>query len=129
MVATGKANGICPATILALGLLGQLANGIASAYEVAISGENQQGAATAVATKPLWLPQSRSDWDAIVSKIDVAATNATDGFEEVLVTAPADLVPMKLDVYDDMWGGILAPVWAIMHPTQAWRILLPIPPE
>ena len=33
------------------------------------------------------------------------------------------------DVYDEMWGGVLAPIWALMHPTQSWRILLPVPPE
>ncbi len=26
-------------------------------------------------------------------------------------------------------GGILAPLWALAHPTQAWRILLPLPPD
>ena len=28
-----------------------------------------------------------------------------------------------------VWPGILAPVWAITHPTQAWRILAPLPPD
>jgi hypothetical protein len=32
-------------------------------------------------------------------------------------------------VYDGMWTGILAPVWAIMHPAHAWRIFVPIPPK
>jgi hypothetical protein len=32
-------------------------------------------------------------------------------------------------VYEEMWGGILAPVWAVLHPTQAWRIFLPIPSQ
>ena len=26
-------------------------------------------------------------------------------------------------------GGILAPFWAVLHPTQAWRILAPLPPD
>jgi hypothetical protein len=25
--------------------------------------------------------------------------------------------------------GIFAPFWALLHPTQAWRILAPIPPD
>lgn len=48
--------------------------------------------------------------------------------EEVLVTAPNVVVPMR-DVSQDVWGGIAAPFWAIMNPTQAWRILVPIPPK
>lgn len=28
-----------------------------------------------------------------------------------------------------VWGGIAAPIWAILHPTQAWRILAPLPPD
>lgn len=26
-------------------------------------------------------------------------------------------------------GGIIAPFWAMAHPTQAWRIFLPLPPD
>ncbi len=26
-------------------------------------------------------------------------------------------------------GGIAAPFWALAHPTQAWRILAPLPPD
>jgi len=28
-----------------------------------------------------------------------------------------------------VWGGIAAPAWAILNPSQAWRILAPIPPD
>jgi len=28
-----------------------------------------------------------------------------------------------------VWNGIAAPVWALLHPLQAWRILTPVPPE
>ena len=28
-----------------------------------------------------------------------------------------------------VWSGIFAPLWALAHPTQAWRILAPIPPD
>jgi hypothetical protein len=28
-----------------------------------------------------------------------------------------------------VWGGIAAPFWALMHPTQSWRILAPLPPD
>ena len=28
-----------------------------------------------------------------------------------------------------IWPGIAAPFWALLHPTQAWRIFAPIPPD
>ncbi len=28
-----------------------------------------------------------------------------------------------------IWPGIAAPLWALFNPTQAWRILAPIPPD
>ena len=28
-----------------------------------------------------------------------------------------------------VWPGIAAPFWALLHPTQAWRIFAPIPPD
>ena len=46
--------------------------------------------------------------------------------DEVVVTAPGMLAPMR-DVSQDAWGGIAAPFWAILHPKDAWRILVPIP--
>jgi hypothetical protein len=115
-------------TVLVLGLLGQLMCGMASADESAASDANRQQAAG-----PLWLPKTRADWDSIVSQAQLSARHRGTDFdvqlEEVTVTAPAELLPMHENVYDEMWGGILAPVWALMHPTQAWRIFLPTPPN
>jgi hypothetical protein len=28
-----------------------------------------------------------------------------------------------------VWPGIFSPLWALLNPTQAWRILAPIPPD
>ena len=28
-----------------------------------------------------------------------------------------------------VWPAIAAPFWALLHPTQAWRILAPLPPD
>jgi hypothetical protein len=28
-----------------------------------------------------------------------------------------------------VWSGLGAPFWALLHPAQAWRILLPLPPD
>jgi len=45
-----------------------------------------------------------------------------------VVTAPGELAPMR-DPSQDAWGGIAAPFWAFMHPKDAWRIFVPIPPK
>ena len=29
----------------------------------------------------------------------------------------------------DVWGGLAAPFWALAHPSQAWRIFAPLPPD
>ena len=146
-MATEAVCGLRLATIVALVLLGRTMCGVASAdapvtsaadrAPVDVPAMRNAAAVAAPATEPgtvqpLWLPRTRSDWDEIVA---VARLNPTrpgngsvDGLEEVLVTAPEDLLPMP-GVYEKMWGGLLTPVWAVLHPTQAWRIFLPIPPE
>ena len=32
-------------------------------------------------------------------------------------------------VTPNIWPGIAAPFWALLHPSQAWRILFPLPPD
>jgi len=51
-----------------------------------------------------------------------------DPIDDVLVNAHAEPLPMR-DLSQDVWGGIGAPLWAVLHPTQAWRIFMPIPPK
>jgi len=48
--------------------------------------------------------------------------------EEIIVTSPIEALPMQ-DPVRDVWTGLAAPVWALLHPAEAWRIFLPIPPE
>ena len=57
-----------------------------------------------------------------------AGDGAHSAFDDVMVTAATELQPMR-DPVHEVWGGIGAPVWALLHPTQAWRIFLPIPPK
>jgi hypothetical protein len=72
---------------------------------------------------------SAHDLDAIIVKHHaIAAVNDSTLLEAVEVTTPAELVPMHTPERE-VWGGLAAPFWAIAHPTQAWRILVPIPPE
>ncbi len=43
--------------------------------------------------------------------------------EEVKVQGRREPVTPKV------WPGIAAPFWAIVNPTQAWRIIAPLPPD
>jgi hypothetical protein len=45
--------------------------------------------------------------------------------EEVKVEGPSELPPDRPPV----WPGLLAPFWALAHPTQAWRIFTPLPAD
>jgi hypothetical protein len=83
-------------------------------------------------SKPkLHLKLSAHELDSIIAnqRTTMIATPASESeLEEVVVTAPVELLPMRSPTRD-IWGGLAAPFWAIAHPTQAWRIFLPIPPE
>ena len=46
-----------------------------------------------------------------------------DDSNTVIVKADAPLAPMKSEL--DVPGGLIAPFWALAHPTQAWRLILP----
>ena len=87
--------------------------------------------ATSPARQPLNLLLTRSELLATVRNYEartgeIHTTPISD--EEVEVRAPPVLAPMR-DASQDAWGGIAAPFWAIMHPKDAWRIFVPIPPK
>lgn len=75
-----------------------------------------------------WMP-TRTEIEAFVSSYEARHGPAPANFlEEVDVKAPP--VPLRMrDLSQDVWGGVAAPFWALLHPTQAWRVLLPIPPK
>ena len=50
-------------------------------------------------------------------------TGRDDEQNTIVVQADAPLLPMKSQL--DVPGGIIAPFWALAHPTQAWRLFLP----
>lgn len=54
------------------------------------------------------------------------AKTLADDIEGVEVEGTRDLPPPSTP---RVWGGIAAPFWALLHPTQAWRILAPLPPD
>lgn len=82
--------------------------------------------------KPLDLLLTQAELRSIVRNYEIRTGQtlaaAIDDDDEVIVRAPAYLAPMR-DVSQDVWGGVGAPFWAIMHPKDAWRILVPIPPR
>jgi hypothetical protein len=94
-------------------------------------GSRQPFIAKSPAGKPLDLLLTQAELRSIVRGYEIrTGENLTAPIddEEVIVKAPGVLAPMR-DVTQEPWGGLAAPFWAIMHPTQAWRIFLPIPPK
>jgi hypothetical protein len=70
-----------------------------------------------------------AELEAIVARYRMDVGYSLDGrLDEITVTAPAETLPVH-EPTREIWRGLAAPVWAVLHPTQAWRILLPIPPE
>jgi hypothetical protein len=79
--------------------------------------------------QPYQFKLSARDLDGIIAKHSALATKKSAAqLEEVVVTSPTELLPLHSPTRE-VWGGLAAPFWAIAHPTQAWRILMPIPAE
>lgn len=93
--------------------------------------DDESLSATNSARKPLDLRLTQAELRTIIRNYEARTGKVVTApilEDEVEVTAPGELAPMR-DVSQDIWGGIAAPFWAIRHPTQAWRILVPIPPK
>jgi hypothetical protein len=85
--------------------------------------------AAAVPRRPLQLTLADGEMRMLLSRYQPGSgEGAHSAFDDVTVVAPAELQPMR-DQAHEVWGGIAAPVWALLNPTQAWRIFLPIPPK
>jgi hypothetical protein len=56
----------------------------------------------------------------------VKDNDIANDIEEVEVEGQRERTPARSPT---VWGGIAAPVWAILNPTQAWRIFAPLPPD
>jgi hypothetical protein len=120
----------------ALAALVLLAGGAARAADEAPpeSGETDLSdrlAAARAAAAPLDLLLTRAELGAVIrdyeARTGVVLTAPIEDVE-VLVTAPGVRAPMR-DPSQDVGGGILAPFWALLHPKDAWRIFVPIPPR
>src|SRR5262245_40611119 len=115
--------GLRLASILVLALLACPISSVAAEETAASPAKVPASASEQMNGKSLWLPQTRSEWDALVARqVEVRdfGTPIETQPGDVTVTAPV-LLPMH-GVYDEMWTGLLTPVWAILHPAQAWRI-------
>ena len=55
----------------------------------------------------------------------ILAASFRENIEEVEVEGERDRAPSTPTV----WPGIAAPFWALLNPTQSWRILAPLPPD
>jgi hypothetical protein len=87
--------------------------------------------ATSPAGRPLDLLLTREELRSIVHRYEIRTgevLTAPSDEDEVVVVGPRELAPMR-DASQDAWGGIAAPFWALMHPKDAWRIFVPIPPK
>jgi hypothetical protein len=79
--------------------------------------------------KPLELTLTPAEFRSILDRYQADSGNgAHSAFDDVTVQGRAELQPMR-DPVHEVWGGIAAPFWALLYPTQAWRIFLPIPPK
>jgi len=144
MVRTNRAIGTHPVIILGMGLVGSLISGMTWADDsltlrakldpvdpppIDLQSPSVTIPITPVPIKPLRLTLTQAELQTIIAKYQKDTSHAMGGqLEEITVTAPVELLPMR-DMTQEVWGGIAAPLWAVLHPTQAWRIFLPIPPK
>lgn len=56
----------------------------------------------------------------------LAATFVREDIEEVEVEGERDRRPTATP---NVWPGIAAPIWALLNPSQSWRIFAPLPPD
>ena len=89
--------------------------------------------ASATTGKPVQLAQTQKPLDLRVPDVSelftpeqiqaILSHTASDDYEEVEVRGA------RIPTTPDVWGGLGAPVWGLLNPTQAWRIIAPIPPD
>ncbi len=118
-------NSVIDSAPTAIALL--IAAGIALGCADARAEDEAAPATPAESTKPLDLRPpditalyTRQQLDQLLAKL------ARENIEEVEVEAarvpPPTFTPR-------VWPAIAAPFWALLHPTQSWRIFAPIPPD
>jgi hypothetical protein len=99
----------------------------------AASGKQTRNETSAATGKPAPLAQAQKPLDLRVPDVSelftpeqiqaILSHTASDDYEEVEVRGT------RIPSTPDVWGGLGAPVWGLLNPTQAWRIIAPIPPD
>lgn len=111
-------------------LVGALLSGSGLAAEPApATSDNAVFAAkTAPPQKPLDLrvPQITQLYTSEELNRILATTFIREDIEEVEVEGARDRRPSDTP---NVWPGIASPVWALLNPTQSWRIFAPLPPD
>lgn len=87
----------------------------------------EESAAAASAARPLDLrPPNITHLFTSEQLNRILAASFRDDLEEVEVQGARERIPTATP---DVWPGIAAPLWALLNPAQAWRILAPLPPD
>jgi hypothetical protein len=117
-------------SMVSMVLVGALLSGNGSAAEPASASARTPvfEAKTAPPRKPLDLraPQITQLYTSEELNKILATTFIREDIEEVQVESARDRHPTDTP---DIWPGIAAPVWAMLNPTQSWRIFAPLPPD
>jgi hypothetical protein len=106
-------------------LLGFAAGFVSAADQPAQNAASAPTAERSVKTLDLRVPSITTLYTSEQIASFLARTRRGD-LEEVEVQGTRDRVPT---VTPEVWPGIAAPFWALMNPTQAWRIFAPLPPD
>jgi hypothetical protein len=97
---------------------------LCAAAESAEPPASQQAAASAKPVQPKPLDLRIGDFRKYMTPEEIrVALGASEERNTVVVEANRPLLPMKFE--EPVPGGIIAPFWALAHPLQAWRILVP----
>ena len=109
-------------------LVGALLSGNGLADEKAAASATVFTAKTAPPHKPLDLrvPHITQLFTSEELNRILAASFIREDIEEVEVEGERDRMPTNTP---NVWPGIAAPVWALLNPTQSWRIFAPLPPD
>jgi hypothetical protein len=111
--------------IVKTAVLALLLAGIAG---VAAAGPPPEQAAVAPASAPKKLDLRAPDVTQLFSAEQlnrIFDRTRGENIAEVEVEGARDKVPPPSSPY--VWPTIAAPIWALLHPLQAWRIIAPIP--
>jgi hypothetical protein len=107
-------------------IVGALLSGPSLAQEPSPAATTASGATATVPRQPLDLRPPNILQLFTSEQINrILATTFREDIEEVEVESERDRMPDT----PTPWPGIAAPFWALLNPTQSWRIFAPLPPD